>query len=325
MSVDKNIHPEFTSKTPLFGYFCVEENGLETILVQIDSDERWAFPINTEFDPHISTINQAIDMAVLNCCEHSKVLDRKDLLASGLDAPVICSVLIGPSSSQPSPVSEEVIPGIFFKIRLKEQTQPSKPGYAWRAKHTLFAKKPNNTCLTRLTREQLDALHLDYKYTRFGFKILECVDVLAFRVRDGQVEFLMLRRDDKKLGMVGWEYPKGGIHYHHTLCEGALSELAEETGSTSYEYRGYLGCQTVDVSDRKRADYDTLRVHGLTFLFTGKAETLNPSSEGRKEGLRKPTWMSWEEAREKVWMKTYGPEFFDKWKAKKDQILAGLL
>ena len=101
-----------------------------------------------------------------------------------------------------------------------------------------------------------------------------------------------------------------------------MHRLKIETGSNKYNYRGYLGIQNVDVSDRKLAEYNTLRVHGLTFLFTGKSSEVIP--EDFKVILRTPTWVSWEKARESIWMKTYGPEFFDRWLSQKEIIMHNL-
>lgn len=319
MSPKTHVHSQNTALTPLFGYFCVETDGLETVLVRVEPNNRWAFPINTEFNPSVHTAFEAIDIAVMDFCESSGLFGRAVLLASDLRLPDMRSVLIGPSATEQYVVPEETVRGVFFKIKLNTQVGLSTSDFAWEPKTTLFTSPEQ--CVDTM---YLYAINRDFIYGRFGFKILECVDLLVFRVRDECVEFLMLSREDERLGIVGWEYPKGGILFHETLYEGSLRELEEETGTTSYAYRGYLGHQIVDVSKRKRIDYDTLRVHGLTFQFTGVEDVIRPSA-ATKEGLRNPTWNSWKEARKKVWMKDYGREFFDRWQAKQNEILADLL
>lgn len=317
MSANANIHTGNDAYTPLFGYFYVEREGLETILVRVKSNNQWEFPINIKFNSCIQTAAEAVDVAIANFCRSSGLFGPTELLSTGLEPPNIHRVYIGPIPTEHRSPPKETVPALFFKIKLNNQSDDSSD-YTWTTKETLFAS--SDRCVVK---DLLAAINRDFIYNRFGFKVLECADMLVFRVKDNQVEFLLLKREDSRLEIVGWEYPKGGLVYHETVREGALRELKEETGVTTYIYRGYLGYQIVNVSDRKRIWYDTLRVHGLTFLYTGPEDAIRPSSGG--EILRTPTWMSWEEARKKVWMKTYGPEFFDRWRAKQDEILEDLL
>jgi 8-oxo-dGTP pyrophosphatase MutT (NUDIX family) len=171
------------------------------------------------------------------------------------------------------------------------------------------------------TPRLLDAVHEEWVYSQAGFKVLECVDMLVFKKIGSNVQFLMLKREDRVLSKVGWEYPKGPALFHETLREAAARELKEETGCdiSSYIFRGELGYQTVNVAWRKKP-YDTLHVLGLTYLFTGREDQIVPY---KKEGLRSSEWMTWEDARQKVWMQDYGPPFFDRWKEREAEILLG--
>ena len=307
---------EGTITVPLFGYFCVEDEGQETVLIQSVSPDSWSFPIKTEFAPSVHSADEAIDLAVLDFCERSGLFGSAELLASDLEPPAIRRVFIGPSPHEHSTVQEGK-GGYFFKVSLHDQFDPPTSGYRWIPKTDMFAFKEQ--CVDQL---ELAAINRNFVYRRFGFRVIECIDVLVFRVKDKQPEFLILKREDSLRGFVGREYPKGPIQYHETIREGALHRLREETGTISYEYRGYLGYQVVDVSDRSLHEYDTLRVHGATFLFTGTEGAIRPVDT--QVVLRDPMWVSWKKAREMIWMKPYGPEFFDRWQAQKEQILAGL-
>ena len=317
MSVDISDRLEGTVRIPLFGYFCVEIEGQETILVQSEPSGLWSFPIKTEFDPRIQSTAEAINLAVLDFCERSGLFGPAELLASDLELPAIRNVFIGPSPYEHRAVPEGTA-GIFFKVSLRDLYGASTSDYKWESKKEIFASPAQ--CADQL---ELAAINRSFVYQQFGFKVIECVDVLVFRIKDKQPEFLLLKREDPLRGFWGREYPKGPILFHETMREGALHRLMEETGTTSYEYRDYFGYQVVDVRERKLVEYDALRVHGFTFLFTGTEDAIQPVDT--QVVLRDPIWVSWEQAREMIWMKPYGPEFFDRWKAKQEQILSGLV
>jgi 8-oxo-dGTP pyrophosphatase MutT (NUDIX family) len=302
----------------VFGFFCTEDAGEETILVRSNADKNWAFPINVKFEPSSQTVDQVIDDTILELCTNQTLFNHLDLLTSGLKPPIIQKILIGPEPAEVRTQSRQDYNAFFCKIQFDTQMPLLNPAYTWVKKASIFADAAS--CQDK---DLLVAIKRDYIYPRYGFRVLECVDMLVFRVKNDRPEFLMLKREDERLAMIGWEYPKGGIQFHESLREGALRELLEETGVAKYRFKGYLGHQVVDVSERKRIWYDTLCVHGLTYQFVGEEGQID--SHAPRERLRTPTWMSWEEAREKVWMKSYGPEFFDRWNNKRAEILEGLI
>jgi len=304
-------------QVPLFGYFCIENGGQEEILVHSEPENRWAFPLNTTFDPCVQTVTEALNAVVTDFCESSGLLGAKDLLLTGLESPVMRKVLIGPSLGGME-LPEEQQAGFFFKVKLSQFPAGTNADYEWLSKLTLFASP--DRCADNML---LYAILRDYVHELFNFKVLECVDVLVFRRKEAKVEFLILKREDRQQGFWGWEYPKGGLRFHETVREGALRLLRTRTGNEQYAYRGYLGYQAVDVSDRRLPKYDTLRVHALTFEYLGTEEAIKPTDP--KVILRTPRWVDWATASKMIWMKSYAPEFLERWLQKESQILAGQL
>lgn len=292
--------------TILFGYFCVENAGVESILLHVDKDGQWHFPIDTDFGRPITDSSSIVDGVVLDFCKKTNVLRNEDLLQA-LTFPVsVRTVLVSSSSSQKAPA-------LFTKVRLQSQTQLDSNNYAWIAKKDAFQDRQRWA-----TTDLLDAINRDHLRTQFGFNILECIDALVFRIVDNKVEFLLMKR--RKLydkAVSGWEYPKGAMLYHETPLEAALRELEEETSTGVYVHKGYLGYQIADVSERRRS-YNTVKVHGLTFLFEGSDNDIVPTEEDFDET---PAWVSLDKAQEMVWMRNYGPEFYRRWHEKRWEII----
>jgi MoaA/NifB/PqqE/SkfB family radical SAM enzyme len=97
--------------------------------------------------------------------------------------------------------------------------------------------------------------------------------------------------------------------------------MLEETGIENigdFRFGGYLGYQTADVAWRRKKEYNTLRVHGLTYLFVGRMEDIQ-TGKHREKHIRHE-WTAWEDASEKIWIKEYGKEFFERWKKKRWEI-----
>jgi 8-oxo-dGTP pyrophosphatase MutT (NUDIX family) len=295
-------------RATLFGYLCIQdENGNEEIFVQFSDDGRWCFPIITQFDPQQHVVSRAIDSALTEFQEQNAPYDRQAFYTSEFYAPEVRDVVELQRGDR----------ALFFKIRLDKKIGRDGTAYRWLPKRSLFEEQRQLCDCMGL----LEAVERDCVYEQYGLRVLECVDMLVFVLDGGAPRFLLLRRYDSVLGVAGWEYPKGGIAYHETIYEGARRELREETGVDAFQFRGYLGHQTIDV-DRPGKNYTALRVHGLTYLYTGALDSIKPQGT---ETLRTPTWMPWQEAHDKVWMKTYSREFFERWQANREQTLAGLV
>jgi 8-oxo-dGTP pyrophosphatase MutT (NUDIX family) len=184
----------------------------------------------------------------------------------------------------------------------------------WRHENAYYSKKLPIE-ISDYTPDIFKAVNDEMYYEELGFRVLECVDSLIFaKDEKNELRFLMIRR--KKEGEC-WEYPKGGLFYHETVLESAYREIEEETGIEidNLISCGNLGWQTVNVEERKDY-YDTLRVHGVTFYYTGNLSEIKIDPKHDKY-----TWVSLHDARDMVWMKNYGPEFFNRWERNKKEIL----
>lgn len=296
--------------TPLFGYFCVEQpDGTERILVDhAGTGNQWQFPIKGEVTTKDTSPDQAVSNAVSKLVDDQRIIGRNELQLSGMFPFQLNLVRLAPDLS----------PAYFVKARIQKEISTSTKRFGWVDKSRQFTKL-GSSCLDQ---SYFDAIHEEKAYFQAGFRVLDCVDMLVFRITKGEVEFLMLKREDRTLSVVGWEYSKGPLLYHETHREAAARELREETGLdvSNYVYIRDLGFQTVNVAWRKKS-YDTLHLLALTYLFTGHEDKIVPY---KKEGLRVSTWMKWEEAREKIWMRDYGPIFFDRWKEREAEILKNL-
>lgn len=299
-----------SNQIPLFGYFCIVQlDGTEKILVKyLHRDSRWTFPITGEFDPCLYTPEQAISMAVSRFVEQQAFVSRDELQTSGLSPFQIYLVQLDQTSS----------PAYFFKARIQIEIGKVTEEFAWVNK----AKQISDFRTSCLQPELLEAIEKNRIYSQAGFKILECIDILVFKKNGNDIQFLMLKREDRSLSVSGWEYSKGPVLFHETHREAAARELVDETGLDiiNYKFIMNIGYQTVNVHWRKK-NYDTMHLLGMTYLLIGNEDDIVPY---KKEGLRRSAWMSWEKGKEAVWMRDYGPIFFDRWKENEDYIISRL-
>ncbi len=293
-------------RIPFFGYFCVEQSdGSERILInRVGSTGEWTFPIWGEFDSSLDTPDRSISSAVSKFIDEQGFVSRDEFQTSGFSPFEIHFVHL--TGSQPT--------AYFFKVRLLEEFEKSDSSFSWVNKSTHFAEV-SNICLQS---QFLEAIEQNRIYEQAGFVILECIDILVFKKQGDDIQFLMLRREDRSLSVSGWEYSKGPVYYHETHRESAARELLDETGLNivNYKFIMNLGYQTVNVHWRKK-NYDTMHLLGMTYLLIGNEDDIVPY---KKEGLRRSTWMSWERAKEAVWMRDYGPKFFHRWRANEELI-----
>lgn len=290
-----------------FGYLSHIENGRERILVR--KDPQYQFPITGSCLPPASP-EEAIDRAVQDFVAEIPGI-QKHFVSGGFSSPEIREIhLPGQKRFAPPLPAAEVSPTpVFFKVALDEEIPPLDERFVWIDKRSLLA----SSSLEKSLVSPLDAIRYDRIYREFGRRVLECVDVLVFReTAHGEREFLVLKRSQAGNALdERWEYPKGGLEYHETVHEGAIRELLEETGirsTGSFRFGGSLGYQTVDVAWRKHPEYDTLRVHGVTYLFYGREEDLQLSEEHIDYA-----WLPFEVARARVTIGEYSTRFFDRW------------
>lgn len=63
----------------------------------------------------------------------------------------------------------------------------------------------------------------DMYYEEVGYKLLECVDMLVFRIdSDQKIKFLLIKRVEITKNEKDWEYPKGGMEYHKSRVRRCL-------------------------------------------------------------------------------------------------------
>lgn len=294
-------------KILVFGYLYISQrDGTEKILLKFpQKDTQWEFPILGEYDPCVYSPDHGISLAVSNFLENENFVSKEELRTSGLY----------PFEYYFVPLEKGEDYACFFKMRILSPIGKPSELYIWVDKTRQFLEK-RRFCLQS---ELLQAIEQFKVYHQVGFKMLECLDNLIFRKNGDQTEFLMLKREDRSISVSGWEYSKGPVLFHETHREAAARELVDETGLgiENFKYIMDLGYQTVNVDWRKK-NYDTLHLLGMTYFFTGDKDNIVPY---KKEGLRRSTWMSWEEAKATVWMKDYGPVFFDRWKENEKEIL----
>lgn len=318
----------------LFGYFYTGDGEIEKKIFMRNRDDLKSFLMTTSFLPSELTAEQAIEQLVLNTARQLRI-DTDEFLRVGFEKPVHYHLYKVDKLNH----TIHLLPYIFFKVGLhKESIQGHGVdwmGCFWEDKQKIIEQIKDDTehygpLSFRVENKNLpDIYHVihDEKtaekvYTQFGFAILECVDVLLFRINDNkQVEFLLIYRQKRGDPIEYWEYPKGGLFYHETYLEGAYRELEEETRiePCQVKYCGNLGFQIVNVAERNQF-YDALRVCGIVFFYKGNPDHIKlDAKHSRKE------WVSFAEAIETVEkssrIKNYAPEFFRRWKHKEVEIL----
>jgi 8-oxo-dGTP pyrophosphatase MutT (NUDIX family) len=268
----------------LFGYFFYEIEGQETILVSPKADGSWDFSIHTRVQS-VSEIKNALDLIVDSMIQR-KIISSESILEISANQYLVTEI---PNSG-----------AHFVKIPVRKPLATSRDLWFGKA---IFSQ---NRCASP---KLLSLLMHDYIVCNDnGMKVLECVDAIVYRVQDNMPEFLLLRKNVPNSDEFKSEYPKGGLKFHETVKEGALRELIEETGVSSYSMKNYLGLKEVDVRERKR-EYDFLRVHGLAFEYHGSGDDIIPSAEEGFDQIY--DWVCFPVAVEKIWMKTYGVEFLN--------------
>lgn len=315
---DSAIKKIEVSKTYLFGYFFVENDGVEKRILEFIGPNS-SFLMNGEIVDNTTSIEEAIDEIVLWTINQNGIT-KEQLLAAGLSQPIHYRLFVKKDKAMLA------TPYIFFKIGL--QSEFTSPNCRWHDKKLLAAPwhEDNQTLPLQWpnTQEISEIFRKDCIYKQLDRMVLECVDVLIFRKNHEQIEFLLIHRnrsDEVKTVMKDtWEYPKGGLSYYETHLEAVYREVLEETSITPGElmFCSYLGWQTVDVSKRKKP-YNTLRVHGYTLYYIG-----NPNKKlFSEEGHDKFEWVSLKDAKDLVWMDeaSYAHNFFDRWESKQDEIL----
>lgn len=318
---DSDNVPIKTAKPPqiyLFGYFFVEEGGLEKKILGFIGPT-FFYLMHGVIPNNAMSIEEAIEAIVLRATKENG-LTQEDLLKAGLSRPRYQRLFLK---------TDKVIldtPYVFFKIGL--QSQFSAPNCRWHDKKILAATWHDENAKFPLPWPNAqgigEILIKDYIDEQLDRMILECVDVLIFRKHHEQIQFLLIHRNRsdevKPATKDTWEYPKGGMRYYETPLEAVYREVQEETSITQGEmiFCSFLGWQTVDVSRRKKL-YNTLRVCGYTLYYAGNPKKSLSSDEGHDDFK----WVSLEEAKEMVWMEesSYAHNFFECWQKNQDEIL----
>lgn len=318
-----------TAREFFYGYFFIEIEGFERILVAVEENQ-WTFPIADFKDKKIS-LSEAITKSIEKLFYNLNV--KNNFINAGFNYPQIHYLNLYLYPDYPSinigDRKQYIIP-IFVKIPLTSEfntgSEYSARKYLWTKKIPLFKPKNIGTLSPKGITvckhpNLLRYLTEDYITYDFGIKTLECTDIIVFSEINSltKSQFLMLHRKDIQDKDSGWEYPKGGLEYHESINEGAIRELLEETGIETigdFRYGGSLGFQTVDVSARLK-DYDALRVHGVTYYFSGDPNDIHKYVFINKisDEHNNDKWVSIEELQRKVWMKenNYGPKFVQRW------------
>jgi 8-oxo-dGTP pyrophosphatase MutT (NUDIX family) len=316
----------------LVGYLYVEEDGKESILLRGDG----RLPIIKAFEgtePSVANVNALVAQALRALFDEVGIA-MAEILAAGFPAPIICPMVKVDNAA----AMVEAHPWILFKLRLNRpvygaSTTWHQQGYSWRPKEAAARAwdgpfhygrpDPLEAPLPPSVGDPYKLITQDRVTLELGLRVLECVDMLIFRTvpeRMGRrIQFLVVQRHDTN-NPEYWEYPKGGMEYHETPLEGALRETEEEAGFDKGEltYCGDLGWQMVDVSYRRRF-YDTLRVHGLTFHYTGVRDKIDMAKINE---VWNHQWLPFDQAVERVKSLPYAAEFFNRWKDGQRTILA---
>ncbi len=321
----KDFGPPPEDPLLLVGYLYVEDNGKEKILIRGDG----RLPLIRTFPdqrPTASNVNALIAESVTRFFEEADIT-MDDALAAGISAPLIRPL----HEIDRRALTVDTRPWFLFKIRLNKEIGDSaawsKRGYAWTSKdgparswtniEYAYGEDQFERSLPRLDPDPYKLICADRVSLEWGLRVLECVDMLIFRMNFvGAVEFLIAqRRDDGS-----WEYPKGGLENHETPLEGALREIEEEVTIAEHDLTlcGDLGWQMVDVKYRPGKFYDTLRVNGLTFRYSGDRARLDLSKVNELKAYR---WLPYDQALAKIKL-PYAAEFFHRWKQRSRSILA---
>ncbi len=311
-----NEKPE-TTRTYLFGYFFIEQDGLEKKILKFNSPIQFHLMSGEAAG---NTLEEAIDEIILRTINENGIT-QSELLKAGLSQPIYHRLY------QKKDATMQSTPYVFFKIGLQREVSGTSCEWNDKANITASWHDDNQTFTLQLPdeREIGEIFKKDYIYKQLGLTILEGVDILIFRKNtEKKIEFLLIHRnrsDEVKTGLKDtWEYPKGGMRYHETFLEAVYREVREETSITSEEmiFCSSLGWQTVDVSKRKKP-YNTLRVHGFTLYFLGNPQKKMNSEEGHDDFK----WVSLEQAKQEVWMEedSYAVEFFRRWENNEEEIL----
>lgn len=311
----------FQENQLLAGYIFVEEDGRELILVRSDA----RLPIVKIFTPYERTIEQAINEAVIDLFTDLGIT-IEEVVDAGFSRPFYCQLYKVNHYLE----TFEARPCIFFKLGLNKAIQGTTLSWEeeeyrwahkkqiaewWKREDFVFGQDDKYEVLIPYLDDPYEAISEDRVSVELGLKVLECVDMLIFRKNEeGKIQFLVIKRRRR-----GWEYPKGGLYYHETLLEGALREIAEEVGihAGMLHYCGYLGWQIADVRARNKF-YNTLRVHGLTFYYSGDPTMIKFTMDAPHH--IDYDWRTFDEAKNDLWI-PYGKEFFNRWGDRQQEIM----
>ena len=318
------------SKLFLLGFFFFD-NGREDEVLVFDAPNTPDFILGETEENKITienTIYEAIDHIVSEAIKKNGITPE-DLFRAGASQPVYYRIFIEKEINTGNGNKLVALPKpyVFFKIKLQKRIYGKN--LKWKKKRTVRNSLLNTSNPTDLPSERVpeikEAFKSDLIYKQLGRTVLECVDVLIFREDKQHIKFLLIRRENTKnqteMQEERWEYPKGGLWYLETPLDAVYREVKEETSIIPRDLKHCLdlGWQTVDVSQRNKP-YDTLRVHGFTFLYTGDPNLGELFSEEHHDLFK---WFTIDEAKEKVWMKenNYAVEFFKRWEKNEDEIL----
>lgn len=315
----------------LMGYLYYEVDGQEYILVRGDS----RLPIIKVLPHDIGSLSDIYALANQTLLDffHEIAIPQAEIFAAGFYSPELVPLL----EIQKSDKAVEPRSWVFLKLRLTRPVYSNSAlwrerDFQWKPKDVVTRVWHNDSFVygfnDRLEEEHplpgigirggpYKILIQDRVLLDLGRRVLDCVDMLIFRRSlRRRIEFLLVQRKDDKT----WEYPKGGMEYHESPIEGALREIEEEVGFAKNElqYCGYLGWQMPDVSYRHKF-YDTLRVHGLTFHYTGNHPQVDIARMFEHQSYK---WLPLAEAKDAVSALPYGGEFFDRWKTEHPAILS---
>ena len=120
-------------------------------------------------------------------------------------------------------------------------------------------------------------------------------------------KFLMLHRDVVGEDFDGWEYVKGGLKEGESFTDAAWRECSEEAAGIGLELLAELPEEyNIDVRHRQKELYDYVMKKVVVML--AHTHDIEQLSENEHKAYQ---WMSYEEAREKIWVED-GKEILDK-------------